>query len=391
MSKVKITHIARFAHPHIGGIESVINQINESLPNEEFEKEVFCCSNTDKSSIENGVKYNRCRYLFDFAANSISPQLFFRMMFLKTDIIHFHMPVIQNVVIWFILYHLGLLRYKKMFITYHSDVVGYDRIMKPFVPLYRYFLSKADKIHVLSPNIIESSNMLSAVKNKCVVIPQGISISDKANVEKVNEIRQKYATKKIIFSLGRFVKYKGFIYGIKAMKNIKDAVYLIGGNGPLKSEFEDYIVENDLQDKVILLGRIENYDLASYYKACDIYLFPSIMQSEAFGIVQLEAMTYSKPVINTHLGTGVNYVSLDKETGLTVEPENVEQLTDAINELLNNDELRLQYGRNARERVEKMFEIKKIQQQIMVFMSLVKINKCVKNKYLNFLKKNMIL
>ena len=83
MSKIKITHIARFAHPHIGGIEAVINQINDSLPNEEFEKEVFCCSNTDKSTVENGVKYNRCKYLFDFAANSVSPQLFFQLMLLK--------------------------------------------------------------------------------------------------------------------------------------------------------------------------------------------------------------------------------------------------------------------------------------------------------------------
>ena len=111
--KTKITHITRFAYPHIGGVEAVIKQINESLPDEEFEKEVFCCSNTEKSSFENSVKYNRCRYLFDFAANSISPQLFFRMVGLKTDIIHFHMPVIQNVVIWFILYHLGLIKYKK--------------------------------------------------------------------------------------------------------------------------------------------------------------------------------------------------------------------------------------------------------------------------------------
>ena len=359
-NKTKITHIAKFAYPHIGGIEAVIEQINESLPNEEFEKEVICCSNTDKSSIKDGVKYTRCKYLFDFAANSISPQLFFKMMFHKTDIIHFHMPVIQNVVIWAILYHLGLLKYKKMFVTYHSDVVGYDKIMKPFVPLYRYFLSKADKIHVLSPNIIKSSNMLTAVKDKCIVIPQGISLEDKSNEEKVNKIKQNYQGKKILFSLGRLVPYKGFIYGIEAMKNVENAVYLIGGNGPLKAEFEEYIKENKLQNKVVLLGRVEDCDLDSYYKACDIYLFPSIMQSEAFGIVQIEAMKYSKPVINTNLRTGVNYVSIHEETGLTVEPRNPEQLAEAINKLLNNEELRLQYGRAAKERVKSLFDIKNV-------------------------------
>ena len=84
------------------------------------------------------------------------------------------------------------------------------------------------------------------------------------------------------------------------------------------------------------------------------------MQSEAFGIVQIEAMKYGKPIINTWLNTGVNYVSIDKETGLTVAPENVEQLTSSINELLNNDAIRLQYGRNARKRVENLFDIEKV-------------------------------
>lgn len=368
--KIKITHIARFAKPHIGGIEAVIEQINDSLPNEYFEKEVFCCSNTDKSSIENGVKYNRCRYLFDFAANSISPQLFFRMVGLKTDILHFHMPVIQNVVIWAILYHLGLIKYKKMIVTYHSDVVGYDKIMKFFVPLYKYFLRKADIIHVLSPNIIESSNMISTLRDKCVVISQGISLNfENDNTQKVRKIKEKFIGKKILFSLGRHVKYKGFIYAIHAMEQVDNAVYLIGGSGPLTESYQDYIKEHQLGDKVILLGKIKNEDLEAYYQACDIYLFPSIMQSEAFGIVQLEAMKYSKPIINTWLNTGVNYVSVDGETGITVEKENPKALADAINKLLNDDELRLQYGQNARKRVESLFDVEKVKSKFYDFFS----------------------
>lgn len=366
--KIKVTHVARFAYPHIGGIEAVIEQINDSLPDEQFEKEVYCCSNTEKSSTENGVKYKRFRYLFDFAANSISPQLFFGMIGLKTDILHFHMPVIQNVVIWFILYCLKLIKYKKMSVSYHSDVVGYDNIIKPFVPLYKYFLSKADKIHVLSPNIIESSNMLKDFKNKCIIVPQGIELNNlEYNNQKVNEIRENYKGKKILFSLGRHVKYKGFMYGIKAMENIENAIYLIGGSGPLKEEFEEYIKEHHLEEKVVLLGRISDEDLENYYRACDIYLFPSILPSEAFGIVQIEAMRHSKPVINTRLNTGVNYVSIDKETGLTVEPENVEQLTNAINEMISNDNLRLEYGRNARKRVEDLFDIQEIKRNFINF------------------------
>ena len=362
--KIKVTQVSRFAPPHIGGIEAVIEQINESLLNEEFEKEVFCCSNTEKSSIEKGVKYNRFKYLFDFAANSISPQLFFGMIGLKTDIIHFHMPVIQNVVIWFILYHLGLLRYKKMFITYHGAIVGYDKFMKPFWGLYKYFYKKADKIHVLSPNVIESDSILTPYRDKCVIVPYGIDTNIELYEDEVQKIKEQYSNKKIILCCGRLVKFKGFQYVIEAMKNVENAILLIMGDGPLMNSFNAYIDENNLKNKVILLGAVSDKKQKEiYYQACDIFVLSSIQTSESFGIVQLEAMKYGKPIINTNLGTGVNYVSIHEETGLTVEPRNPEQLADAINKLINNEELKLQYGQKAKKRINDLFKVESLKQQ----------------------------
>ena len=355
--KIKITQVTRYAYPHIGGIEAVISQINDSLPNDEFDKEVLCCSNTEKSSVENGVKYNRCKFLFEFASNTISPEFIWKLSKVDTDILHYHMPFIFAVIAHF----LARPKYKKLYISYISDIVGYDKFMKPFWGIYKNFLNQADKIHILAPNMVESSKLLNQYKEKCVVIPQGISIKCDFNELKVQEIKNKYNDKKIIFSLGRLVKYKGFIYGIKAMKYVDNAVYLIGGTGPLKKELQHYIQENNLEEKVFLLGHIPNEELNNYYKACDIYLFPSIMQSEAFGIVQLEAMKFGKPVINTNLGTGVNYVSIGGKTGLTVEPDNIEELSDAINSLLIDDDLRKIYGTNARKRVEQYFNIKNTQ------------------------------
>ena len=355
--RTKITHVFRYAYPHIGGIENVINQINELLPNEEFEKEVLCCSNTEKSSIENGVRYVRCKYLFEFASNNISPKFIWELSKVNTDILHYQMPFIFAVIAHFI----ARPKYKKMYISYQSDIVVYPNLMRFCWGIYRKFIGIADKIFVLSPYHITSSEFLKSFKEKCVVIPQGISLDYEVDNQKVQELREKYKGKKILFSLGRHVSYKGFIYAIQAMKHVDNAVYLLGGSGKLTETFKQYIEENNLQEKVVLLGRVADEDMDLYYEACDIYLFPSVGRTENFGIVQIEAMRHSKPVINTWLNNGVNYVSLDKETGLTVEPENVEQLTDAINELLNNDELRLQYGRNARERVEKIFNINKIE------------------------------
>ena len=361
--KIKVTQIFRYAFPHIGGIEAVMNQINACLPDEEFEKEVLCCSNTDKSSVENGVKYTRCRYLFEVASNNISPQLIWKLSQVKTDILHMHMPFIFGVIAFFI----ARPKYKKLYVTYHSDIVVYPNLMKYFWGIYKKFLSKADKILVLSPQAIDSSNLLPQLREKCVVIPQGISLDYKVDNQKVQDLREKYNGKKILFSLGRHVSYKGFIYAIQAMKHVDNAIYLLGGSGKLTETFKQYIEENNLQEKVILLGRVADEDMDLYYEACDIYLFPSVGRTENFGIVQIEAMRHSKPVINTWLNNGVNFASVDKESGLTVEPENVKQLANAINELLNNDELRLQYGRKARERVEKIFNINKIERKYCIF------------------------
>lgn len=359
--KIKVTHVTRFAYPHIGGIESVINQINDSLPNEEFEKEVLCCSNTEKTSIENGVKYNRARYLFEIFNNTISLSFLWKLSRVKTDVLHYHMPFIFAVVAHFI----ARPKYKKMYITYHSDLIAYEKIMKYFWWIYKKLYAIADKIFVLSPNAIDRDPILRENKEKIVVIPYGINteisnaIAEKRHINGI-DIKEFAKNRKILLCMGRFVNLKGFIYAIKTMETIENAVLLVAGNGELKTYFEQYIKEHHLEDKVKLIGFVsKEKDKEFLFSNIDIFLMTSI-KTESFSIVQLEAMKYGKPIINTNLGTGVNYVSVDKETGLTVEPENIEQLANAINELLNNDELRLQYGRNAMERVEKKFNLKKI-------------------------------
>ena len=105
----------------------------------------------------------------------------------------------------------------------------------------------------------------------------------------------------MIFSLGRLVPYKGFEYLIDAAKDLPDDfVILIGGNGSLKKDLESRIIYNNLTDKVKLLGFLEERDMYSYFKAADLFCLSSIEKTEAFAIVQLEAMAFSKPIVATN-------------------------------------------------------------------------------------------
>ena len=119
----------------------------------------------------------------------------------------------------------------------------------------------------------------------------------------------------------------------------------------MKEEWEKKAQEMNLTN-VIFTGMVSEEEKIRYIEECDFLVLPSISKAEAFALVQIEAMVFGKPVINTNLPSGVPYVSVHGKTGLTVEPRNVQALTDAMDKLADNEELRKEYGINARRMVE---------------------------------------
>jgi glycosyltransferase involved in cell wall biosynthesis len=141
---------------------------------------------------------------------------------------------------------------------------------------------------------------------------------------------------------------------IRALENIKARLWIIGV-GPLEDSLKTLVAEKGLADRVEFLGQVSEPDLVAYYHACDVFVLPSITNAEMFGVVQLEAMACRKPVISTDLPTGVSWVNQHGKTGYVVPPENVEELANAIQQLLNSASLREEMGAAGRMRVEQQF------------------------------------
>ena len=86
-----------------------------------------------------------------------------------------------------------------------------------------------------------------------------------------------------------------------------------------------------------------------------MFVLPSIARTEAFGVVQIEAMAAGRPVVSTNLPTGVPWVNQDGVSGLVVTPGDPVALGDALRRLLDDGALRRRLGEGARRRAQTMF------------------------------------
>ncbi len=254
---------------------------------------------------------------------------------------------------------LGFLAYalcghnKPVTVFYHSDIIRQKRVGALLLPIFKHVLNKSAAIFVTSKRLAESSRLLEPHKQKWIVTPLWFEPSaiTSADRKKAEHIKNTYGSP-IILSIGRLVYYKGYEYLIKALEHTKGNLLIIG-EGPEKTKLLAIISELGLKSRVHILPEQER--LAPFYLAADVFVLSSTQSSEAFGLVQLEAMSYGCPVINTNLPTGVPEVSLHDQTGITVEPADQEELTRAVNHLLSDADLREALGNEGKKRVEQLF------------------------------------
>lgn len=350
---MRILQLGKF-YPIRGGVEKVMWNLTKGLSGQGIPCDMLCArlkeEKTEHVRVNKDGEMFCVKALAKVAATMISPEmvLWLRKRASAYDIIHVHHPDPMAALA------LRLSGFRgKVILHWHSDILSQRALLALYRPLQSWLVRRADAIIGTTPVYLQESAALREVQDKCVAVPIGIPelVVDKASAE---AFRQRYPGKVILLSVGRLVPYKGYPVLIEALKQLPEEYHLvIGGMGPLENALKAQVADAGLERRVSFLGYLPEEDLPAYFGACDIFVLSSCMKTEAFGIVQVEAMSCGKPVVATKIpGSGVSWVNADGVSGKNALPDNPSSLARAILEVGGNRE---EYGRGARERYLRLF------------------------------------
>ncbi len=182
------------------------------------------------------------------------------------------------------------------------------------------------------------------------IIPNGIDLD---RFDTYTQPFEEYQDGKVnILFVGRLERRKGFRYLLEAYRYLKREnpeirLIVVGPINKMRLHYRFLTRGYNLKD-VVFVGYASNEDLPRYYHTSDIYCAPSTGK-ESFGIVLLEAMAASKPVVATNISGYAAVVSREVD-GLLVAPKDIKTLAGALDLLIHDKSLREQYGAEGRKK-----------------------------------------
>lgn len=351
--RLQVLHIGKFYPPVSGGMERVLQLLCER-ERRHVDTRVLVANDGrgTVSEVVDGVPVTRAGTLINAGSVAVCPSMPGLLRRERPDVVVIHEPN-----------PMGLLAYAlvrpraKLVIWFHAEVV---RDPRKYALFYRPWLAhaarRASRIIVATPPMAQAEQ-LQGFDVPISVIPYGVDaerLRSSPSVEAAaSALRRRYPGPLLLF-VGRLVPYKGLDVLMRAMTSVQGTLVLVG-DGPQRAALETLARDSGVADRVVFAGEVREPELVAWYHACDLFTLPSVTRAEAFGMVQVEAMTCGKPVVSTALPTGVPWVNRHGETGLVVPPGDVQALADALGHLVREPELRLQLGRQAQERAAREF------------------------------------
>jgi len=242
-------------------------------------------------------------------------------------------------------------------ITFMSKIRSFFTLL-----LVKTLYAKADKIVSLSKGVAsEILKMTNVPASKLEVIYNSVDMAlIKHMMEKEDNVVGFRNDCKNIIAIGSFNQRKGFKYLFEAIEILitefkRKVNLIILGDGNLRFEFEQYVVENGLERSICLPGVVQNPFL--YLSRSDIFVLSS--EHEGFGNVIIEAMACGVPVIATNCPYGPREILTDGYDGILIKTKSSLEIALGIIHLLNDTELCFKIRINALRRVQD-FSIEKI-------------------------------
>jgi glycosyltransferase involved in cell wall biosynthesis len=352
---LKILHVYKDYSPILGGIENHIKTLAELEAQAGHHVTVLVTNPARLPSREtiNGVRLIRTWRLATVASTPLTGGFLTELPRLKPDLTHLHFP-----------YPIGevsqLIAGKRPYIlTYHSDVVRQQTILRFYRPLMGRVLQGAARILPTSDRYMASSPTLRPFVDKCTVVPLCVDPEPFSNP---TPLIPPTDIPTLVF-VGRHRYYKGLDTLIRAMPRL-NARLLVGGDGPMREAWESLAGELGVTGRVQFLGEVSDDHLPRFFASGDVFVLPANSRAEAFGKVLLEAMATGLPCVTTELGTGTSFVVQDGVTGFVVPPENPDALGEAIGRILGDAELRKQMGVAGRSRVVREFTPERLVERV---------------------------
>ena len=347
-----------------GGVGVVAEKLAKEMIKKGNEPLIFTTSMTKKFNFEKQESIKIYRYGTDFriAEANMSFRLLYKPLKHEVDIVHTHAgnPPAPIGAYWY-----AKKKNKPFVVTYHGDGQWNwgDIIRKISVYFYNGYLldkvlSHADVIISPSEYYIDESRVLGKYRDKIVVIPNGVNVKDFDIDHSKEECREKLdlpLDDEIILFLGSLNPHKGPDVLLKAMpkilKNIPNARLVFVGDGGMRGKLEMLSKKLDVEKHIKFVGFVEESTKPLYYRAADVFCLPSVMKSEVFPIVLLEASASGMPMVVSDLDT-FKCIIEDGYNGLFTKRRDENNLADAIIYLLENEDVGEKMGKNGRKKVE---------------------------------------
>ena len=243
----------------------------------------------------------------------------------------------------------------KTYVTAHGSDMFELYKSKPFMrPTIKKVLKNADGIFAVSKALRQEiiATGVSGIAEKTKLSWNSVDIS-KFSLKDDDSFKKEFGLfdKPIVLFVGNLIKRKNVGALLEAKKIAKSDYYLvIVGDGPLSKKLRKKVEDENIPDVIFTGSRT---DVENIIPNCDFLVLPSF--SESFGLVLIEALACGKPVIGSDVG-GISEI-INDDVGLLVNPNDVSSISNSIDKLVDNEDLRVSLSRNARNRAKDFSQV----------------------------------